>query len=41
MVLAEIPSLIAAELRVRPQQVAATLTLLDDGNTVPFIAPVS
>jgi uncharacterized protein len=38
MVLAEIPSLIAAELHVRPQQVAATLTLLDDGNTVPFIA---
>ena len=30
--------IIAAELRVRPDQVAAAVALLDDGNTVPFIA---
>lgn len=29
---------IAAELEVRPQQVAATVNLLDEGATVPFIA---
>ena len=29
---------IAAELGVRPQQVAATVALLDEGSTVPFIA---
>ncbi|HRO25477.1 MAG TPA: Tex-like N-terminal domain-containing protein, partial [Promineifilum sp.] len=29
---------IANELNVRPQQVAATIALLDDGNTLPFIA---
>ncbi|MEZ4864683.1 MAG: Tex family protein [Caldilineaceae bacterium] len=29
---------IAAELKVRPQQVAATIGLLDEGNTIPFIA---
>jgi uncharacterized protein len=29
---------IAAELGVRPEQVAAAVTLLDDGNTIPFIA---
>lgn len=38
MVLTEIPGMIAAEMHVKPSQVAATLTLLDDGNTVPFIA---
>ncbi|MEI8632185.1 Tex-like N-terminal domain-containing protein [Vibrio sp. PP-XX7] len=30
--------MIAAELNVRPEQVIATVTLIDDGNTVPFIA---
>ena len=29
---------IARELTVRPEQVTAAVTLLDDGNTVPFIA---
>ena len=29
---------IATELNVRPEQVNAAVTLLDDGNTVPFIA---
>ncbi|EOW2076029.1 Tex family protein [Vibrio mimicus] len=29
---------IAQELNVRPEQVIATVTLIDDGNTVPFIA---
>ena len=29
---------IAAELNVRPQQVTATVKLLDEGATVPFIA---
>ncbi len=29
---------IASELRVRPNQVAATIALLDEGNTLPFIA---
>ena len=29
---------IAAELQVRPEQVAAAVALLDDGNTIPFIA---
>ena len=29
---------IAAELGVRPEQVAAAVSLLDDGNTIPFIA---
>ena len=29
---------IAAELKVRPAQVATTVELLDGGNTVPFIA---
>ena len=29
---------IATELNVRPQQVEATIALLDDGSTVPFIA---
>ncbi|MFH4665640.1 Tex family protein [Vibrio cidicii] len=31
-------NLIAQELNVRPEQVIATVTLIDDGNTVPFIA---
>ncbi|GHA43686.1 Tex family protein [Photobacterium aphoticum] len=30
--------LIAQELNVRPEQVTAAVTLIDDGNTVPFIA---
>src|SRR5215831_11635017 len=29
---------IAAQLKVHPAQVAATITLLDAGNTLPFIA---
>ncbi|WP_428775579.1 Tex family protein [Vibrio sp.] len=29
---------IAGELNVRPQQIIAAVTLIDDGNTVPFIA---
>mgnify|MGYP000847623272 FL=1 len=29
---------IATELQVRPEQVAAAVSLLDDGNTIPFIA---
>ena len=35
---APIENRIAAELAVRPQQVLATITLLDEGATVPFIA---
>jgi uncharacterized protein len=34
----EIARIVAPELHIRPTQVAATLQLLDDGNTVPFIA---
>ena len=30
--------LIASQLHVKPSQVAATVKLLDEGNTVPFIA---
>lgn len=30
--------IIAAELTVQPQQIAAAIQLLDDGNTIPFIA---
>ena len=33
-----IPSLIAKELAISLHQVTATVTLLDDGNTIPFIA---
>ena len=33
-----IEQLIAGELSVRAQQVAATLELLDGGNTIPFVA---
>ncbi len=29
---------IAGEISLRPEQVAATITLLDDGNTLPFVA---
>ncbi|HWR41330.1 MAG TPA: Tex family protein [Patescibacteria group bacterium] len=38
MILEDIPRLIARELSVKPQQVTATINLLDDGNTVPFIS---
>jgi uncharacterized protein len=34
----EIPSVVARELGIRPAQVEATARLLDEGNTVPFIA---
>src|SRR6185437_11516237 len=33
-----IESRLAAELAVKPQQIAATIALLDAGSTVPFIA---
>ncbi|MBP2637424.1 MAG: yhgF [Firmicutes bacterium] len=38
MLLTDIPVIIARELTVKPHQVTATMNLLDDGNTVPFIA---
>ncbi len=38
MLLQDIPNLIAQELRVRSGQIDATIKLLDDGNTLPFIA---
>ncbi|SMD10484.1 uncharacterized protein SAMN04488500_12617 [Sporomusa malonica] len=38
MLITEIPGIIARELGVKPHQVTATMSLLDDGNTVPFIA---
>ncbi|SDE94852.1 Tex family protein [Sporomusa acidovorans] len=38
MQITDIPVIIAHELAVKPQQVTATINLLDDGNTVPFIA---
>ena len=38
MLISDIPALIARELGVKPQQIAAATALLDDGNTVPFIA---
>ena len=38
MILAEIPNFIARELNVKPVQVNATIKLLDEGNTVPFIS---
>ncbi len=38
MFLAEIPNLIARELGIKPHQATATMQLLDDGNTVPFIS---
>ena len=34
----KIVSLLAKELNIRPAQAEAALQLLDDGNTVPFIA---
>ena len=34
----DINKTIAKELNIRPAQVEATAGLLDDGNTVPFIA---
>lgn len=34
----QVAQLIATELQVRPQQVEATIKLLDEGSTVPFIA---
>ena len=30
--------IIAQELSVKPQQVLSAITLLDEGNTVPFVA---
>ena len=33
-----ISQIIAAELNVAPQQILAAIQLLDDGNTIPFIA---
>lgn len=38
MILEEIGGFIAKELNVKPQQVNATVKLLDEGNTVPFIS---
>ncbi|MDU8925481.1 Tex family protein [Pasteurellaceae bacterium LIM206] len=34
----QISQIIAAELAVQPQQILAAIQLLDDGNTIPFIA---
>ncbi|TCP96247.1 uncharacterized protein EDC44_10568 [Cricetibacter osteomyelitidis] len=34
----QISQIIAAELTVQPQQIIAAIQLLDDGNTIPFIA---
>ena len=34
----QISQIIATELTVRPQQILAAIELLDDGNTIPFIA---
>ncbi len=34
----DIGAVIAQELKIRPKQVEATMALLDDGNTVPFIS---
>ena len=38
MLLENIPNVIAQELGVKPWQASAAIALLDDGNTVPFIA---
>ncbi len=35
---AEVARVVAVELKLKPSQALATLTLLDDGNTIPFIA---
>ncbi|SPZ01296.1 transcription accessory protein [Proteus mirabilis] len=32
--------IIAQELSVKPQQVLSAITLLDEGNTVPFCGPL-
>ena len=34
----KITTKIAEELNIRPSQVEATIKLIDDGNTIPFIA---
>ncbi len=36
--MATIQSLLAAEFNLTAAQVAATVNLIDDGNTIPFIA---
>jgi yhgF like protein len=38
MRISEIPAVIAEELSIRRQQVESAITLLDEGNTIPFIA---
>ena len=38
MRISDIPAAIARELSIRPQQAAAVMSLLDEGNTIPFIA---
>ena len=38
MRISEIPAAIAEELSIRRQQVESAITLLDEGNTIPFIA---
>ncbi|CUH97564.1 putative protein YdcI [Propionispora sp. 2/2-37] len=38
MIIQEIPAAIAREIQVKPYQVEAVIKLVDDGNTVPFIA---
>ena len=38
MRISDIPAAIAGKLSIRPQQVESVITLLDDGNTIPFIA---
>ena len=38
MRISDIPAAIAGELSIRPQQVESVITLLDHGNTIPFIA---
>ena len=38
MRISDIPAAIARELSILPQQAAAVMSLLDEGNTIPFIA---
>ncbi|MBF1696582.1 MAG: RNA-binding transcriptional accessory protein, partial [Selenomonas sp.] len=38
MRISDIPASIAKELSIRPKQVESVITLLDEGNTIPFIA---
>lgn len=38
MLLENIPQALAQELNIRPEQAKAAIKLLDEGNTVPFIA---